>query len=657
MKKRYFSFLLCAFLVGILTGCGQKTTVNTTEGETTTASSVTSTETQKEPELPAVTRLSCVTPGYNPKFWGTGDGTLYCSYAVYDEAAARLQTHLYHIDYSKDVILQSLELEGNYEFVEQGFTDGSILLRECGEQWGFYHFDNELNEMERFEAPADIYGVFDHELTRYYYIEDRILYAQDLDTGNRTKVSFDMDLRFSYIAGIHPEKNLISLQALKFPYESWEGWACAADLDSGKVVMLADWETPVSLFEDNFYTVEYDSDGTYEMIYGSVFGEEPLKKVSCDVFAAETESPFPFKNAPSYLLSGKEDKLTKLTCLGDTVMQYRFSDNDCSLYLWDIVRMPEGLLAGFEQKNENETAIVLVNPAKLDFQVLGKPEEAARPEMLDKELAEQYQRILEGEPVAEPLKEVRAAADQLEEEFGVTIYISNQCEIPCSIQNSYTVQTTDKANLPNEAETITQALERLREILERYPNGFFRQFQNKAGERGLMILLTGAIGEEVPVGGLSFYLGQDWYPIMIDISHGMTPGTLCHELWHATEERINTLGVWFDDNEWAAFNPPEFTYANGTAGFEELREWTAFGDLIENCYFVDSYARVNEREDRARLMEYAMEPDYGYMADDIFPAAPRLRQKLAYMSRKIREVFDTTGWENVRWERYESRDQ
>ena len=48
-------------------------------------------------------------------------------------------------------------------------------------------------------------------------------------------------------------------------------------------------------------------------------------------------------------------------------------------------------------------------------------------------------------------------------------------------------------------------------------------------------------------------------------------------------------------------------------------------------------------------MEYLMAFDED--ARDMM-TAPALYKKAEYMCRAIRSTFDTTGWENVRWERY-----
>ena len=63
---------------------------------------------------------------------------------------------------------------------------------------------------------------------------------------------------------------------------------------------------------------------------------------------------------------------------------------------------------------------------------------------------------------------------------------------------------------------------------------------------------------------------------------------------------------------------------------------------------MDSYACVDIKEDRARIMEYFMTRD-----DEaaLLIQSSYIRQKLQIMCDAVRSAFDTAGWENVRWER------
>ena len=85
------------------------------------------------------------------------------------------------------------------------------------------------------------------------------------------------------------------------------------------------------------------------------------------------------------------------------------------------------------------------------------------------------------------------------------------------------------------------------------------------------------------------------------------------------------------------------------AADEQRLGWTMYGASPEKVYFVDTYAEVDEKEDRARIMEYFMthEDEAKLLIQSL-----AIREKLRRMSAAIRQCFDTTGWDVVtRWER------
>lgn len=76
--------------------------------------------------------------------------------------------------------------------------------------------------------------------------------------------------------------------------------------------------------------------------------------------------------------------------------------------------------------------------------------------------------------------------------------------------------------------------------------------------------------------------------------------------------------------------------------------WTYYSGGDEGVYFVDSYSRTFASEDRARIMEFFMTRDDD--AQELIKS-PAIKKKLQHMSSAVRSVFDTSGWESVRWER------
>lgn len=84
-----------------------------------------------------------------------------------------------------------------------------------------------------------------------------------------------------------------------------------------------------------------------------------------------------------------------------------------------------------------------------------------------------------------------------------------------------------------------------------------------------------------------------------------------------------------------------------TALGNDLRQWTLYSCDPADVCFVDGYACVDAREDRARIMEYFMVHED---AAQLLIESPVIRQKLRLMCGAVRDNFDTTGWGQVRWE-------
>lgn len=79
----------------------------------------------------------------------------------------------------------------------------------------------------------------------------------------------------------------------------------------------------------------------------------------------------------------------------------------------------------------------------------------------------------------------------------------------------------------------------------------------------------------------------------------------------------------------------------------DLRQWTLYSCDPADVRFVDGYACVDAREDRARIIEYFMVHED---AAQLLIESPVIRRKLRLMCGAVRDNFDTTGWGQVRWE-------
>lgn len=258
-----------------------------------------------------------------------------------------------------------------------------------------------------------------------------------------------------------------------------------------------------------------------------------------------------------------------------------------------------------------------------------------------------------GECPAE-LSDLRQRADDMEETYGVRIFISEECT---NFLGGYVVMPE------SDYYTVEESLDVLEEQLAKYPAGFFDQFKGGWID-GIDIYLAGTLigkGDDVLDYAGGFQLENEGHLMVVMDStypYSMT-SSFHHEMSHAIESKIIYLSdTYIDGEEWAALNPDPavygdcYSYSYSTySEFEESELSQFLYNLAEpeNAYFMDNYSLTFPTEDRARIFEYAMDSDYSWID---WNQTPHLKAKLNYYAGCIRAAFDTTGWENVPWEAY-----
>ena len=138
----------------------------------------------------------------------------------------------------------------------------------------------------------------------------------------------------------------------------------------------------------------------------------------------------------------------------------------------------------------------------------------------------------------------------------------------------------------------------------------------------------------------------------------LSEGNIHHEIAHAIEDYLINKDSWsnpiFSLDKWVSFNPDNFSYVDDyNSQWSDDLEYTLTayynGDnSISDVYFVDGYAKVNNREDMARLFENAI--ILGPF--DSFFKSEHLMNKLEYLSGSIRSLYDSSDWPAVtEWEK------
>ena len=250
--------------------------------------------------------------------------------------------------------------------------------------------------------------------------------------------------------------------------------------------------------------------------------------------------------------------------------------------------------------------------------------------------AEQTQ---QSQPILQQQLYDRAA--ELSARFDLDIRIAEQCSADYSHYESY---------LLTDPFFVSTALDILEENLSLYPEGFFRQLLFGHLE-SIRIELVGSLTikddistHPTSAGGFAQDAGS-YYAIVFD-GFLFNPGTLFHEFSHIIDKKLKWDSLiredaLYSEDAWLALQPEGFRYAMSYTDVPE--------DLLpdtESRYFISSYARTYPTEDRAELMESAMQ---NYTWD--FEPGSGTRAKMQYYADCIRDCFDTEGWpETTAWE-------
>ena len=218
-------------------------------------------------------------------------------------------------------------------------------------------------------------------------------------------------------------------------------------------------------------------------------------------------------------------------------------------------------------------------------------------------------------------------------------------EIPLG-EDAARAEPWDYQLTPEEDEIVfSDRLQTLEQQLKNYPAGMLKEISRDCG--GLRICLVKEITGREENRGLRSAGGLQWRDsdgfCRIAIAHTQEY-TLYHELCHMIEDFLAPRSSAWEG--WEKLNPPDFQY-----DYDYAKNRDRDGSLWlqpRNRAFIDTYSMSFPREDRARIMEYAMTEGN----KDLF-TSPIMQEKLTLLSLGIREVFGLTDSSRVFvWDQY-----
>ncbi|MBO7252091.1 MAG: hypothetical protein J6V25_05645 [Oscillospiraceae bacterium] len=193
---------------------------------------------------------------------------------------------------------------------------------------------------------------------------------------------------------------------------------------------------------------------------------------------------------------------------------------------------------------------------------------------------------------------------------------------------------------------LWQALETLDRQLSIYPASIFTDTASHFSSFSVCLVrsIRGSpeSGSLDSATGISFVEGSDAY-IALALGQSL-PSAIHHEFFHMMEVHIWGNSIAFD--QWHDINPSGFRY-----DYDYVSNRTRDSGVYlrhDNRAFVDTYSMSYPKEDRARILEYAILPDQ----EQLF-SSPIMQRKLQLLCSGIREAYRLKDYpEAFLWEQY-----
>lgn len=199
-----------------------------------------------------------------------------------------------------------------------------------------------------------------------------------------------------------------------------------------------------------------------------------------------------------------------------------------------------------------------------------------------------------------------------------------------------------------DVERYDRFLPQLEKAISAYPQEIYGKLSKKSNNRKLTICLVREIYGSNELGSLMLEQGvffiENGNSYLLLTLNEVIESTYYHELFHAMDSYIIMETNIYD--EWGTLNPEGFAYDNSYMT-NESRDPGSYLEG-ENRAFIDLYSMSYPKEDRARIMEYAMGAD-----NQACFTSEIMARKLDTLCKGIRKAFgfkDET--QSYPWEQY-----
>lgn len=480
--------------------------------------------------------------------------------------------------------------------------------------------DASLKAVSHIAAPEDLVGspILSADRNTLYYCTSNAIRAWDLETGIRRCVK-ELTYQEQTVTGLCMEDTVLQCRVLD------NGRERTFLLSTETGLLLYEQEGSLTLCSNGSrYFVSFPNGMIQEMLFGE--GEaDPQVLTPADITASgfflDEQNAVVTVSTPSY---------------GEIQLDYYVLEtgNRRSVLSLESEYAPIAIV-----DTTGDDLYILIHSADYGCEVLYRWDISAGSALLINDATDYTGAYYTAEsPDRNGLAQCQAYASEISNKYGIEVLIW---------EDAVAVQPWDyDFELEYLVPVIQRELELLDKRLAQYPDGILTATASHFTSLNICLVrqLTGTAesGSLDTATGLQFLDGTDAY---ITLAAGpYSEQALYHELFHAMETHILNESIAFD--QWESLNPSGFSYDYDYRANAQRDSGVYL--TPENRAFVDTYSMSFPKEDRARIMEYAMLAG----KKDLFQTET-MQAKLLKLCEGIREAYGLKkSEETYLWEQY-----
>lgn len=477
--------------------------------------------------------------------------------------------------------------------------------------------DSSLKEVSHIAAPEDLVGspILSADRNTLYYCTSSAIRAWNLETGIRRVVK-EMTFPYQSITGLHLNDTVLQCSTTDS-----DGTIRTLLLSAENGRLLYEGEDLTMVTSGDSYCISFPAGITQTLLFGQ--GDRKPQALTPVDLAADCR----------FLI--QQQGAVGISCPSDSALRLDYYDLTTGCRS-SVLTLNSGHYPTAISSTADGYIFILVYDPAYGYEVLYRWDTFA--------LASNDATVYTGtyytadSPDYHGLVACQSYADRIGSKYGIEVLVW---------EDALAVQPWDyDFEMEYLVPVLQQELELLDQRLSHYPEGVLQTTASHFGSLKICLVrqITGTAesGSLDIATGVQFFDGTDAY---IALAVGSTSEkSLYHELYHVMETHILTDSIAFD--QWSKLNPVGFEYdydyrANAQRdGSEYLQDATRS--------FIDTYSMSFPKEDRARIMEFAMTEGN----EDYFASSP-MQFKLRTLCQGIREAYGLEkSEESFLWEQY-----